>query len=161
MALQGPAAEWRLTCGWLKSRCPRHLAANLLVASAYLGLLAGLSLGALVGGVFAIGTSFGSYAPGLGGFALVAGSLVGAITGVTVGIVNGIVLTVLSHTPVLRSGSGLSRNRVTCATVVSTCLGSLALLYPLFRSSGGIFVYPPVIAASLLAIPASRKLRLS
>ena len=157
MASQGPAAEWSLTRGWLRSRCLRHAPARTILASAYLGLVAGLSLGSLWGVVFLIGAGLSSYAFALGGFALIAGSLVGAITGATVGILNGIVLTALSHTPALRSGSGISRNRVTCAAVATTCLGSLALLYPLFHSSGGVFVYPPVFAATLVALPMSRR----
>jgi hypothetical protein len=160
MAIQGPVADWRMTCGWLRSRCLRHVPRSPFLASAYLGTVTGLGLGALYGLVFAIVTAFGDYAPGLGGFAVVAGCLVGTIAGLTIGTLNGIVLAVLLRTAILRAGTGVSRNRVTGVAVVTTSLGSMALLHTLLQSSGGIFVYPPAIAATLMAVPMSRKLRL-
>jgi hypothetical protein len=149
-----------MVCGWFGSRCLQRVPANLFLASSYLGAVAGLVLGVLYGVVVAVASAVGGYGLALGGFAIVTGCLVGALAGLAVGMLNGIVLAVLSHTPVLRARSGVSRNRVTGAAVVTTCLGSLAVLYPLLESSGWILTYPPVIAATLTAIPLSRKLRL-
>jgi len=153
MTVQDPVPDLRLACRQFWSRCPRHVPANLLLASAYLGLLGGLGLGFAFGLVLAV--------PSSDAVAIVFGSAVGASAGLTVGTFDGIVLALLSQTPVLRSASGVSRNRVTFVAVTATCLGSLALLFALFRGSGGVVVYAPVIAATLTAIPASRKLPVS
>jgi hypothetical protein len=115
-------------------------------------MLAGLALGAIFGVVLAMIFDFGP--------AIIAGAVIGGIAGLAVGMVNGIVLTLLSHTSVLRSQSGVSRNRVSAAAAVVTAISGIGLLYPVFQSSGSFFVYPPVIAATLAAIPMSRKLRL-
>jgi hypothetical protein len=116
-------------------------------------LLAGLTLGALFGVVVGAALNFGP--------AIIAGAVIGGVLGLVVGVVNGAVLTLLSRTPVLRSRSGLSRNRVTIAIRVTTCMTSLGILYPVFQSSGDVFVYAPVIAATLSAIPMSRKLQIA
>ena len=159
VAVQCSVPEWRANCSSVQSRYLRRVPANLFLAAAYLGLVGGFWLGALFGIAVAVWVAFGSYALDLGWFAIFAGSLVGIVSGLTIGLLNGLILTLLSHTPVLRRGSGLSLDRISGVAAITTCVGSLALLYPLFQSSGEIFVYPPVIAATLLALPMSRKLR--
>jgi hypothetical protein len=153
VTIQEPTPDWRTTCRWLWSRCPSRVPSNLLLGATYLGLLGGLALGAVFGAVLAAALGFG--------IAIIAGAVIGGVFGLVVGMVNGAVLTLLSRTPVLRSRSGVGRNRVTTAATVTTCVTSLGLLYPAFQSSGDVFVYAPVIAATLSAIPMSRKLRLA
>jgi len=169
MTTQGPVADGPIARAWRGSRClvarPQHVPGNLLLAATYLGLVGGFWLGILGGVLFGIDTIYSmgntGYAGSLAGFAIFAGALIGAVTGLTIGVLNGIVLTFLSRTPALRSRVGISRSRVTAAAVLTTGVGGLALLHLVFQDAGGLFEYPPAITASLLAIPMSRRLRLS
>lgn len=167
MTMHSPMPRWPLACG--QRGClvprPRHVPENLFLASTYLGFISGLWLGALGSVLFAIVTVYQmgntDYAVELGGFGIMAGLLIGAVFGTLIGLLNGAVLTVLSRTSVLRGTPGVVRNRLTIAAALTTCVGSLALLYLLLRGYGGLLTYSPVVVGTLLAVPMSRRLRLS
>jgi hypothetical protein len=148
---------------WLAAR-PRNVPANLFLASTYLGFLSGIWLGTLGGLLLAIPVVYvqgdTGYAVYQGGFAVVTGLVIGAVVGLVVGLLNGSALTALSHTAVLRSRTGISRNRLTIVAAVTTGLGTFSLLYLLLKGTGGLLAYSPALAGALLAVPMSRRLRL-